>query len=169
MGSYHGHRNNFDHVVGTNFGRVSAEALFNGISTPTNLSTFRWTSTLTSRLLTEVTFAYSRQDLYMNAFEENYGRVPLQDWATGEHYNTSFLNIADETHRRHLPASVSYVTGSHNCATTGSSTPSRAGRGRPATSLPSCGSTGIPTFPSGRTGTRASAWPTTSSATAAPR
>ena len=114
MGSYHGHRNNFDHVVGTNFGRVSAEALFNGISTPTNLSTFRWTSTLTSRLLTEVTFAYSRQDLYMNAFEENYGRVPLQDWATGEHYNTSFLNIADETHRRHLQASVSYVTGSHN-------------------------------------------------------
>ncbi|MCY4637085.1 MAG: carboxypeptidase regulatory-like domain-containing protein [Acidobacteria bacterium] len=114
MGSYHGHRNNFDHVVGTNFGRVSAEALFNGISTPTSLSTFRWTSPVTSRLLTEVTFAYSRQDLYMNAFEENYGRVPLQDWATGEHYNTSFLNIADETHRRHLQASVSYVTGSHN-------------------------------------------------------
>lgn len=52
--------------------------------------------------------------LYMNAFEENYGRVPFQDWATGEHYNTSFLNIADETHRRHLQASVSYVTESHN-------------------------------------------------------
>ena len=114
MGSYHGHRNNFDHVVGTNFGRVSAEALFNGVSSPTNLSTFRWTSTMTSRLLAEVTFAYSRQDLYMSAFEENYGRAPLQDWATGEHYNTSFLNIADETHRRHLQASVSYVTGSHN-------------------------------------------------------
>ena len=114
MGSYHGHRNNFDHVVGTGFGRVSAEALFNGISSPTNLSTFRWTSPITSRLLTEVTVGYIRQDLYMNAFEENYGRVPLRDWATGESYNTSFINIADETHRRHLQASVSYVTGSHN-------------------------------------------------------
>ena len=113
-GSYHGHRNNFNHVVGTNFGRVSAEALFNGVSSPTNLTNIRWTAPITSRLLAEVTFAYGRQDLYMGAFEENRGRVPFQDFATGLHYNTSFINIADETHRRHVQASVSYVTGSHN-------------------------------------------------------
>lgn len=113
-GSYHGHRNNFNHVVGTGFGRVSAEALFNGISSPTNLTNLRWTAPITSRLLAEVTFAYGRQDLYMGAFEENAGRVPFSDWATGLSYNTSFINIADETHRRHLQAAVSYVTGSHN-------------------------------------------------------
>jgi len=113
-GSYHGHRNNFNHVVGTGFGRVAAEALFNGVSSPTNLTNVRWTAPITSRLLAEVTFAYGRQDLYMGAFEENRGRVPFQDWATGLSYNTSFINIADETHRRHLQAAVSYVTGSHN-------------------------------------------------------
>ena len=113
-GSYHGHRNNFNHVVGTGFGRVSAEALFNGISSPTNLTNIRWTAPITSRLLAEVTFAYGRQDLYMGAFEENAGRAPFRDIATGLDYNTSFINIADETHRRHVQASISYVTGSHN-------------------------------------------------------
>ena len=113
-GSYHGHRNNFNHVVGTGFGRVSAEALFNGISSPTSLTNIRWTAPLTSRLLAEVTFAYGRQDLYMGAFEENAGRAPFRDLATGLDYNTSFLNIADETHRRNVQASISYVTGSHN-------------------------------------------------------
>ena len=113
-GSYHGHRNNFNHVVGTGFGRVSAEALFNGVSSPTNLTNVRWTAPITSRLLAEVTFAYGRQDLYMGAFEENAGRVPFSDWATGLSYNTSFINIADETHRRNVQAAVSYVTGSHN-------------------------------------------------------
>ena len=96
-GSYTGHRNNFDHVVGTGFGRVSAEALFNGVSSPTSLTNVRWTSPITSRLLAEVTFGYGRQDLYMGAFEENRGRAPFRDFATGLHYNTSFINIADET------------------------------------------------------------------------
>ena len=93
---------------------MSAEALFNGISSPTNLTNLRWTSPITSRLLGEVTFAYSRQDLYMGAFEENQGRAPFRDIGTGLDYNTSFINIADETHRRHVQASLSYVTGSHN-------------------------------------------------------
>ena len=113
-GSYTGHRNNFNHVVGTGFGRVSAEALFNGVSSPTSLTNVRWTSTISSRLLAEVTFGYGRQDLYMGAFEENQGRAPFRDFATGLDYNTSFINIADETHRRHVQTAVSYVTGTHN-------------------------------------------------------
>ena len=109
-------QNDFGRVVGTGFGRVAAEELFNGTSDPNYMSTTRWTGTWTDRLLFEATFSYQRLDLKFLDFEENgIGRVSFQDVATGLQSNTSFLqDYATEDHRRFANASVSYVTGSHN-------------------------------------------------------
>ena len=46
-------QNDFGRVVGTGFGRVASEALFNGTSDPNYMSTTRWTSTPTDRVLIE--------------------------------------------------------------------------------------------------------------------
>ncbi len=114
--AFTGQQNDFGRVVGTGFGRVSAEALFNGTSDPNYMSTTRWTGTWTDRLLFEATFSYQRLDLKFLDFEENgVGRVSFQDVATGLQSGTSFLqDYASEDHRRFANASISYVTGSHN-------------------------------------------------------
>ena len=114
--SFTNQQNDFGRVVGTGFGRVSAEALFDGTSDPNYLSTTRWTATPTDRLLIEGTFSYQRLDLKFRDFDENgIGRVAFRDVITGLSYGTSFLqDYASEDHRRMANASVSYVTGSHN-------------------------------------------------------
>jgi hypothetical protein len=109
-------QNDFGRVVGTGFGRVSSEALFNGTSDPNYLSTTRWTSSVSSRMLIEATVAYQRLDLAFQDFEENgIARIPFSDVATGLQSGTSILqDFATEDHRRDVSASISYVTGSHN-------------------------------------------------------
>ena len=109
-------QNDFGRVVGTGFGRVSSEALFDGVSNPNYLSTTRFTSSVSSRVLAETTFAYQRLDLTFQDFEENgIGRIPLNDVASGLQSSTSILqDFATEDHRRDFNASISYVTGSHN-------------------------------------------------------
>ena len=109
-------QNDFGRVVGTGFGRVSSEALFNGTSSPNYLSTTRWTSAVSSRMLIEATVAYQRLDLNFKDFEENgIGRIPFNDVATGLQSGTSILqDFNSEDHRRTFNASISYVTGSHS-------------------------------------------------------
>ena len=109
-------QNDFGRVVGTGFGRVASEALFNGTSDPNYMSTTRWTSTPTDRVLIEATFSYQRLDLAFRDFDENgVGRVAFNDLATGLQSGTSILqDFFTEDHRRMANASVSYVTGSHN-------------------------------------------------------
>lgn len=109
-------QNDFGRVVGTGFGRVSSEALFDGISDPNYLSTTRFTSTVSNRMLIEATVAYQRLDLTFTDFEENgVGRIPISDVASGLQSSTSILqDFASEDHRRTANASLSYVTGSHN-------------------------------------------------------
>ncbi len=110
------HRNNFPFVVGTGFGRVSPEALFNGVSSPTNMTTVRWTAPVTSRLFLETTFAYQRADLAFKDHEENgIGRVPFIDPATGRNSGTSILqDFYSQDHKRNVQAAIAYVTGSHS-------------------------------------------------------
>ena len=110
------HQNNFDRVIGTDFGRVSPEALFGGDANPTYLSTTRWTWAASSRMLVEATASYQRADLTFKDFDENgEARVPFQDLATGLRSGTSHLSyFRSEDHRRNVQASISYVTGSHN-------------------------------------------------------
>ena len=115
-GNFVNHRNNFDRVVGTNFGRVAAEALFDGVSDPTYMLTGRWTAPVTNRFLVEVTAAYQRADLaFIDPPENGIGRIPLSDVASGLQSGTSILqNFYSQDHKRNIQASLAYVTGSHN-------------------------------------------------------
>ena len=82
---------------------------------PTYLASVKWTASVTSRLLVEVGASYQRADLDFPAHENTLpDRVAMWDFATGRVKDAPFFSNIDETHRRNVRASVSYVTGSHS-------------------------------------------------------
>ncbi len=114
--SFTNQQNNFGRVVGTGFGRVASEALFDGTSDPNYLSTTRWTSMISSRLLLETTVAYQRLDLKFKQMEgHGPGSMAFTDSVSGLASGNSILQgYQSEDHRRTVNVALSYVTGSHN-------------------------------------------------------
>ena len=93
--------------------KVQPEAFFSFSDHPTYMTNVRWTAPLTSRLLLEATASYQRADVKFHPQPENpLNRTPLLNFGQG-FSGTSFLNDHNESHRRTVLASVSYVTGSH--------------------------------------------------------
>ena len=111
---YVSHNQVYRRALGTDFGRVQAEALFSGDNNPAYLLSTRWTSPMTNRLLFEVIAGYQRMTQNAGPQPGQETRVSFRDLVSGVQSNKSYVNLRDEGHRRDVNASVSYVTGSHN-------------------------------------------------------
>src|SRR5688572_1912326 len=74
----------------------------------------RWTSTLTSRLLVEASFAMQYNKWRREQFEWNESKSSFQDLATGVFTGAFWIAGNQPEYTRDFKASASYVTGSHN-------------------------------------------------------
>jgi hypothetical protein len=96
-------------------GPFDAEAAFALYQDPVYMFIGRWTAPLTNRMLVEADVSLQRTSLRYGGMDHGGEiRMPLNDLALGRIYSTTNLAADNKDYRRHLNASVSYVTGSHN-------------------------------------------------------
>ena len=94
---------------------VDAEAAYTLNQDPIYMVVGRWTAPLTSRLLVEADVSFQRTSL-VSGSQDHGGeiRIPKTDLVTGQNWSNTANLGRNKDYRRHLNASVSYVTGSHN-------------------------------------------------------
>ena len=96
-------------------GPIDAEAAYSLNQDPVYMVVGRWTAPLTNRMLVEADVSFQRTSLKFGS--QDHGgeiRMPAFDLVTGQIFSNTQLHARNKDYRRHLNASVSYVTGSHN-------------------------------------------------------